>query len=214
MGSCCKINFLLNFYLFVLVLMILGLLALTGFVFAITHEGGSTKAVEGIGFKEYRVQDYSDWLQKHFTDGKTWRQIRSCLVDAQVCSSLSKNVVPEASEFYKMKMSPIQSGCCKPPMSCGFEYKNATFWTVPESGLKEEGDHDCISWSNHQDTLCYDCLSCKGGVLAFIKKEWRFFAYFNLALLVFFNLILSMACCARRNNIEDQGYRRYRGYHW
>lgn len=93
----------------------------------------------------------------------------------------------------------MQSGCCKPPTFCGFQYKNATFWTIPTTGLKST-DADCKLWSNEQDKLCYDCGSCKAGVLATLKAKWKAVSIFNVALLVILIIVYSIGCCALRNN--------------
>ncbi|KAH9296877.1 hypothetical protein KI387_028559 [Taxus chinensis] len=56
--------------------------------------------------------------------------LRSCIQDAKVCKSLSDDSVNEiAEDFYRKNLSPIQSGCCKPPTSCDFVYVSATNWT-------------------------------------------------------------------------------------
>ncbi|KAF2325501.1 hypothetical protein GH714_029605 [Hevea brasiliensis] len=179
-------------------------LALT---FVVTNEGAG-KALSGLGFKEYRLGDYSNWLRNHFEQGKNWDEIRSCLVDAQVCRSLGLDVYQEASDFYKQQFSPVQSGCCKPPRYCGFEFKNATFWIMPKSGPSVE-DSDCTTWSNTQDKLCYDCKSCKRGVLDNIKNEWRSLAVMNFCLLAFVVLVYSTSCCTRRNLGQSKYYKDY-----
>lgn len=110
-------------------------------------------------------------------------------------------------------MCYFQSGCCKPPTYCGFEYKNATFWEVPKSGPAVP-DSDCTTWNNDQAKLCYDCKSCKGGVLANIKKEWRHLVIFNSCLFVVITILYSLGYCAYKNNKSDNKYTRYRAYSW
>ncbi|MBA0846503.1 hypothetical protein Goshw_003068 [Gossypium schwendimanii] len=90
-----------------------------------------------------------------------------------------------------------KSGCCKPPMYCKLEQKNATFWEMPKSG-PDVPDIDCLTWSNDKEKLCYDCKSCKGGFLVDIKKQWRFMAKVNLVILVLILIIFNIGCSVRR----------------
>ncbi|URE24780.1 Tetraspanin family [Musa troglodytarum] len=185
---------------FLLVVSVLGLIGACCCVsfFMVTNKGVG-EAVSGVGFKEYRLSDYSGWLQKRVENWETWRQIDGCLKDAQVCAGLEGLAGLQDSQFLAKNLSPLQSGCCKPPTFCGFQYKNATFWTVPTAGLKST-DADCKLWSNDQGKLCYDCGSCKAGVLATLKSKWKVVSIFNIALLVLLIIVYSIGCCALRNN--------------
>ncbi|GAV84337.1 Tetraspannin domain-containing protein [Cephalotus follicularis] len=210
-GSCCRVNIVLKLYLVAMFLLIVGLVGFTAFMFVVTNTGAG-KAVSGFGFKEHRLGDYSNWLRNHFVNDKNWDEIRSCLIEAQVCRSLDHNVDEKLEDFVKKNLSPIQSGCCKPPISCGFGYNNGTSWTVPESVPAVE-DSDCNAWSNNQQTLCYNCNSCKAGVLANIKKQWRMLAIVNIVIILILIVIYSTGCCVRRNNREDEMCGRYKaGY--
>ncbi|XP_010913593.1 tetraspanin-8 [Elaeis guineensis] len=214
-GSCCRVSFLLWIYLFVMFVLILGMLGFTVFAFIVTNKGVG-QAISGTGYKEYRLGDYSNWLQKKVGEDNTWKDIQSCLKDAKVCGGFHTEIGLKADEFYKQHLSPLQSGCCKPPTYCGYVYKNATYWTIPESGLKST-DVDCKMWNNDQQRLCYECNSCKAGVLETVKKKWKQFAIFNIALFVFLNIVYCVGCCALRNNKNRSKYSNghyYRGpYH-
>lgn len=96
----------------------------------------------------------------------------------------------------------LQSGCCKPPRGCGFKMINATFWEVPKGGMKND-DGDCNIWKNQEEKLCYDCNSCKGGVLANIRYQWKRLAILNVCALLLVTLIYAMGCCAVGNNRSD-----------
>ncbi|KAI4365841.1 hypothetical protein MLD38_021791 [Melastoma candidum] len=208
-GSCARINFFLYIFLTLMFLLILGMIGITIFVFAVTNEGAG-KVVSGTGYKEYRLGDYSDWLQNHLAKGKTWDQIRTCMIDAKACQKLAA-VPANAEQFFKMNLTPIESGCCKPPTSCGLEFKNATFWAVPASGPAIP-DSDCTTWSNDQKKLCFDCESCKAGFLANIKSEWKMLLIINICAIVLAVAVYSIGCCAARNNKEEKRYSRYYGY--
>ncbi|EEF50679.1 conserved hypothetical protein [Ricinus communis] len=177
LGSFMKDNSLLMLYLAMIFFLIFGLIVMTitVFAFVVTHKGDSgIKANDGLGFKEYRLEDFSKWLQMHVVDTYHWIPIKNCLIDAG-------------------------SGCCKPPTSCDLEYKNATFWTVPTSGLPKNTDTDCTTWNNKQDLLCYDCNSCRAGFLANLRNSYMLLAPYNILTICFLLLTYFVGCCARRS---------------
>lgn len=102
-------------------------------------------------------------------------------------------------QYVKCLFSYIQFGCCRPPVECGFEAKNATWWTVPATSTAEIKE-DCKTWSNTQSQLCYSCETCKVGVYKGIRKRWRILLVFNLLLILLVVLLYSWGCCVRKNN--------------
>lgn len=107
LGSCCRVSFFLWIYLFAMFLLILAMLFLTVFVFVVTNKGVGG-VVSGRGYKEYRLGDYSSWLQKQVRNYKTWSKIESCLNTAKVCHGFTEKELMSANEFYKKNLSPIQ----------------------------------------------------------------------------------------------------------
>ncbi|THG08656.1 tetraspanin-8-like [Camellia sinensis] len=208
-GSCCRVQFVLWIYLVVMFLFIIALMCFSVFAILVTNKGIG-KAVSGRGYKEYRLGDYSNWLQMYVVNGTNWDKVKSCLVDAHVCSRLGGNPHETAADFDKRNLSPTESGCCKPPSYCGLEFKNATFWTVPKTGPAVP-DSDCTAWSNDQSVLCYNCKSCKAGILAIFSYSRRLLAMINAGVLVFVIILYSIGCCALRNNRSSR-YQRYKGY--
>eukprot|EP01018_Ginkgo_biloba_P014716 Gb_25199 [translate_table: standard] len=208
-GACFRVTWLLWVYLFFMFLLIILLFCFTVFAFVVTNKGAGT-AVSGKGYKEYRLGDYSNWLQKRVEKSHNWNKIKSCIRDAKICKSLADDTVNDlAEQFYRKNLSPIQSGCCKPPTSCGLIYVNATVWNPP---ITDSSDPDCSTWSNSQDQLCYDCKSCKAGVLANLKHDWRKVAIINIIMLVAFVVVYSIGCCAFRNNKWSNRGHGYKGY--
>lgn len=208
-GSCCRVTWLLWTYLLVMFLLILLVFCFTIFAFVVTNKGAGEKVSER-GYKEYRLGDYSNWLQKRVNSDKNWRKIRSCLVESKVCSKLEAKLINEpVNKFYQEHLTALQSGCCKPAEKCQFTYVSATNWT------KTAGTHpdpDCQTWDNAPNKLCFDCQSCKAGLLDNIKSAWKKVAVVNIIFLVFLIIVYSVGCCALRNNKRDDSYGRTYGY--
>ncbi|KAJ0101866.1 hypothetical protein Patl1_06139 [Pistacia atlantica] len=78
---------------------------------------------------------------------------------------------------------PGRSGCCKPPTSC--TYNTATMVAQ---------DPDCYQWNNAPTMLCYECDSCKAGVLEDVRRDWRKLSVLNIVMLVFLIGIYSIGC--------------------
>ena len=107
-GSCCRVTWLLWTYLFVMFLLILLVFSITVFAFVVTNKGAGEK-VSGRGYKEYRLGDYSNWLQKRVNSDKNWNKIRSCLVDSKVCSKLDDKLVGvPVNNFYNEHLTALQ----------------------------------------------------------------------------------------------------------
>lgn len=101
----------------------------------------------------------------------------------------------------------MQSGCCKPPSVCGHVYVSPTVWTSP---ARPAADPDCGLWSNDPAQLCYECESCRAGLLAALRSQWH---RANIALvvatvaLVFLYLV---GCSAYKNAQAEAIFRRYK----
>ncbi|XP_057514263.1 tetraspanin-7-like [Actinidia eriantha] len=204
-GACCRVSLLLWLYLLLMFLLILVLFCFTIFAFVVTNKGAG-EVVSDKGYKEYRLGDYSDWLQKRVNSTKNWNKIRSCLIDSKVCKSLiddGSNTPVET--FYKKRLSAIQSGCCKPSNDCDFTYVSPTNWTLTNSSF---ANPDCALWSNEPNTLCFNCQSCKAGLLDNLKHDWKRVAVINVIFLICLIIVYSIGCCAFRNNREDNLWKR------
>lgn len=100
----------------------------------------------------------------------------------------------------------VQSGCCKPSNDCGFTYEAPTQWT--NNGTTSTNP-DCTAWSNDQSVLCYNCQSCKAGLLDQLKTDWKKVAIINIVFLIVLIVVYSIGCCAFRNNRRDNAYGKY-----
>ncbi|CAA2996607.1 tetraspanin-8-like [Olea europaea subsp. europaea] len=206
-GSCCRVTWLLWIYLVVMFLLIVLLFCFTIFAFVVTNKGAG-ESLSGKGYKEYRLGDYSNWLQKRVNSDKNWNKIRSCLQDSKICQRLlDDGSSTSVEDFYREQLSSLQSGCCKPSNDCNFQYVSPTNWTrTAQSSLTNP---DCRTWSSDPNVLCYSCQSCKAGLLDNIKSDWKRVAVINIIFLVFLIIVYSVGCCAFRNNREDNLWKRY-----
>lgn len=184
-GACFHVAWALWLYLFAVILLIGVLLGLTMFGFAVTAGGGGMQ-VQGRPYREYHISDYSPWLQKHMQDIKYWKPALACVVGSKACPKIA-NWTP--MDYLQHDLTPIQSGCCKPPTSCTY------------SGGMPVGaqDEDCYQWNNAPNILCYQCNSCKAGVMEQVRQDWHKISVLNVIVLVFLICICACGCCAFRN---------------
>ncbi|KAE9621116.1 hypothetical protein Lal_00019837 [Lupinus albus] len=185
-GACFHVAWALWIYLVIMLLLIVTLFGFTIFGFVVTGQGGGME-VPGRVYKEYHLHDYSPWLRnKIIKDSVYWNTIRSCIMGSKTCAKIAywNNL-----DYMNRDMSPIQSGCCKPPTSCNY-YNMETMLSQ---------DQDCYRWNNAPTLLCYECDSCKGGVLENIRRDWHKISVLGVVMLVFLIAIYSIGCCAFRN---------------
>ncbi|XP_008792155.1 tetraspanin-3-like [Phoenix dactylifera] len=206
-GACYRISWLLRLYLFVMFFVIVALVGFIIFAFSVTDRGHG-EVIMNRGFLEYQLNDYSGWLKDRVSDPGYWPKISACLRDAGACKGMAHYVrdpttgmqMPESADmFYRRNLSPIESGCCKPPTSCGFTYVNETYWTPGGGGIAVP-DTDCNQWNNDQRQLCYQCDSCKAGVLASIRHSWRKVSVINIVVLIVLVIVYVLGCAAFRNS--------------
>ncbi|CAN1338357.1 TET2 [Linum perenne] len=188
---------LLAFYLCCMAILITLLLILVVFAFVVTRADGSYE-VPGRGYKEFRIKGFSSWLRNHVVNSNNWGAIRNCLAETDVCSKLSQNYI-SAEQFFTAHISPLQSGCCKPPTVCGYQYP-----TNPTA------DAECYMWSNDQSQLCFNCNSCKAGLLGNLRKEWRKVNTILIVAVVVLIFVYVIGCSAFKNAQTEDLFRRYK----
>ena len=106
LGSCFRQRFLLWLYLVVMFLLILLLFCFTIFAFVVTNKAAG-QVVSNKGYKEYRLGDYTSWLQRQIKDSSNWAKVESCLSEAKVCNSLNSDY-PTQATFDKANLTPVQ----------------------------------------------------------------------------------------------------------
>ncbi|KAL6577279.1 hypothetical protein OROMI_011555 [Orobanche minor] len=202
-------NFLMYICLWSMVFLMVALLVFVIITFTVT-DNGSGRPVMNRVYLDYSLEDYSgSWLTDRVASDGYWSEISACIRKSHVCRELGwtpMGNIPEAAQlFYLRKLSPIQSGCCKPPTSCGYTYVNETFWT-PGAGIT---DQDCLTWSNEQEQLCYNCGSCKAGVVASLEKSWRNVCTINLVILIILVILQVITWAALSHNKKRDNTKAY-----
>nr|GMC77267.1 tetraspanin-6 [Ipomoea batatas] len=190
-GACFRVTWALWFYLLVMLFLIAALMGITIFGFVVTSHGGVAE-VPGKVYKEYHLENYSAWLKKRISDPHYWMPIRACILGSKTCAAI---VSWTPIDYQTKNMSPLQSGCCKPPTSCNY---GATL---------ESQDPDCSRWNNDPTVLCYDCDSCKAAVLEDMRRDWQKISVLNIVMVVVLIAIYSVGCCAFENaKLAETGY--------
>ena len=54
---------------------------------------------------------------------------------------------------------------------------------------------DCTRWANEASQLCYDCNTCKAGLLANLRRDWSKVALLNIVVLAFLLVVYALALC-------------------
>ncbi|XP_057870724.2 tetraspanin-10 isoform X5 [Cryptomeria japonica] len=164
-------------------------------MFIITNNGAG-HTVSGQRYKEYRLEDYSQWFQKQLNNTSNWKHLKSCLVKPDYCNKLIKEY-KTLKQYKRAKLSPIEAGCCRPPSECGYPAKNASYYDLSFNPVSS--NKDCKRYKNKRSVKCYNCNSCKAGVAQYLKREWKVAAIFNVIAFAVLVLLYCVGCYARRN---------------
>ncbi|GJR35214.1 putative tetraspanin/peripherin [Tanacetum coccineum] len=189
-GACFHVVWALWLYLVVMLFLIMALLAVTVFGFVVIGPGGGVE-VPGRNYREYHLQNYSPWLRKRIEKDDYWMTVRNCILGSKTCGKI---VLWTPADYMAQNMSPIQSGCCKPPTSCNYEAAMMT------------QDPDCYKWSNDPNLLCYACDSCKAGVLEDVRRDWHRLSILNIIMVLLLIGIYFVGCCAFQNAKRADSY--------
>ncbi|XP_004509732.1 protein TORNADO 2-like [Cicer arietinum] len=207
-GAFWRIPMLLIFYLIAMIVLIVLLVCLVIFVYVVTLRGHGN-IEPNRSYLEYDVDDFSIWLRRRVRSSHKWDGIKSCLSSSNMCAELNQSY-RLAQDFFNAHLTPLQSGCCKPPTKCGYTFVNPTYWISP---INTNGDMDCMKWSNEQTQLCYNCDSCKAGLLATLRIDWRRANVILIVTLVALIVVYLIGCFAFRNAKTEELFRKYKqGY--
>ncbi|KAG9139061.1 hypothetical protein Leryth_022567 [Lithospermum erythrorhizon] len=186
-GACFQVSWALFVYLVVMLFIIATLMGITLFGFVVTSKEGGV-GLPGRLYKEYHLDKYSPWLRKRIEDPHYWNSIRRCILGSKTCAQI---VSWTPYDYQTKNLSPVQSGCCKPPTSCDYTTSSVV------------QDPDCYKWNNDQSILCYQCDSCKAGVLENITIDWKKISVLNICIAMLLIGIYCIGCCAFKNAKRD-----------
>ncbi|GLT49617.1 hypothetical protein SLA2020_231630 [Shorea laevis] len=127
------------------------------------------------------------WFKSKVYNNNKWSDIKSCIYKSETCEEMAITSMALSSYVLNMqKLTPIESGCCRPPTFCEMEAVNATFWVKKDhkSNRTHPYDADCDTWSNDQNILCYDCQSFREGFLSTVERKWRELGLFMVTMAV------------------------------
>ncbi|CAJ1931142.1 unnamed protein product [Sphenostylis stenocarpa] len=196
------ISWLIKLNLFAKILLMILLLCLLIIVHIVTLRSDGSN----------NIDDFSLYLRRRVTRSSIWDHVRSCISQSDMCADLNRSY-RTAQDFRAAFLTPMQSGCCMPPTQCRYTFVSPTNWISP---IDMAADMDCVQWNNNQTQLCYNCDSCKIGLLANSRNELircilKLFITF-LVLLIFFLIELCAFICANTDDhsLRDTGCRPFR----
>ncbi|KAJ8767006.1 hypothetical protein K2173_012515 [Erythroxylum novogranatense] len=188
-GASCKCPKVTIGYIVSLLILAVLLFAFTMFALVVTGRGSGDK-IPGRNYEEYSLGRYNVWFEKRVNSTKTWKHIRTCMETTQVCTDFSKKFANVTQrKFFNLPLTPIQAGCCKPSDKCGFTYIHPTEWNVTGGG-DYKNNPDCLAWNNKSNVFCFNCNSCKAGLVDQMRRFFRINAMVDL----FFVGSLVIAC--------------------
>eukprot|EP00475_Leptophrys_vorax_P032817 TRINITY_DN51147_c0_g1_i1.p1 TRINITY_DN51147_c0_g1~~TRINITY_DN51147_c0_g1_i1.p1 ORF type:complete len:289 (-),score=17.39 TRINITY_DN51147_c0_g1_i1:320-1186(-) len=192
LGIVCGSSFMLWMYMVLLGFITMLFIAFTIFAFTVSDPGTGT-TVNGVEFKQYYIGSYSKWLQRTIDNSATWTRVQTCMVDATFCQELNLRF-PDLSQYKAAQLSPTESGCCRPPLECGFRQMTATIFL--QEGPARSNNSDCERYGSDDNTMCFACDSCKAGVAEYVKQQWMKVAYLLLAVTLVLVVLCVVGACA------------------
>ncbi|VVA18123.1 PREDICTED: tetraspanin-8 [Prunus dulcis] len=185
-GACCRVSWVLWIYLFAMLLLIISLFIVYGIALVVVWNSGGGTRLPGTELKEYKLSGYSEWLQNR-VQGKSWDTVKNCLIVGDACSEMPKNDTA-LKEFNMKELNPVMS---------------PTVWKKTKNA---SSNSDCKAWDNNPKVKCFDCNSCRAGILEQLIIAWRKAHFFKFALIGFLSVIYSVGCCAFKESRKKPDY--------
>eukprot|EP00899_Mesostigma_viride_P028655 jgi/Mesvir1/8975/Mv14196-RA.1 len=175
-------RFLIAIYIILMIVFILIALAFAVFMFIITNPDGAQK-IEGTGFKQYRIGDYSTWLQDQVNED--WADISKCLKSTVDCPT-----TPPSSGGLT---NDLKRACCFSPPGC---------FGSPSPGPAL----NCTQYSAVDDVRCWNCDQCRGSFMSIIRDEWDTVAIVTIVAVGLMVLTIMAACFLRMGRSNEVSY--------
>ncbi|KAE9613297.1 hypothetical protein Lal_00027785 [Lupinus albus] len=183
-GAIWRIQCLIIFYLIAMLVLIILVVCLVVFVYMVTIRGHGT-IEPNHAYLEYQMDDFSGFLRRRVSSSFKWDSIRNCLSQTNMCAELNQSFRLD-QDLFNAHLTPMQLGCCKLPIQCGYTFVIPSFT-------------DCLRWSNDPTQLCYGCDSCKVGLLADLRKEWKTANVILIITVISIIVIYTIGFCAFMN---------------
>ncbi|XP_057950991.1 tetraspanin-2-like [Malania oleifera] len=123
------------------------------FAFVITRLNGAF-SIPGWAYWEYSPERFSSGLWNRVTSSRSWNKIKTYLAESNVFLKLNQEYVI-ADQFFAARVSPLQSGCCKPPTVCGYTFVNPITWKLPIRSFALQSDFAAL-----HSHLWFELLVC------------------------------------------------------
>ncbi|CAH9098871.1 unnamed protein product [Cuscuta epithymum] len=178
------------------VIMPFALLFMIGFIvflcLASRYSGSPEREPDRPGYVHYRFDHFSSWLRNKVSGWYNWDRVITCAAPSGSCADLN-HAYSLPQQLFAAHLTHLQSGCCVPPAKCGFTFVTPTYWVAATTNNQAAAtpDGDCEKWNNDQSKLCFNCDSCKAGVLADMRKK---LIIANITMIVTF--VVSVLVCA------------------
>ncbi|XP_020578864.1 tetraspanin-6-like isoform X1 [Phalaenopsis equestris] len=104
-GACFNVVWALWLYLLAMFLLIVSLLCITVFGFAVTGGGGGGAEIPGRMYREYHLGDYSAWLRGRIAEERYWRAAAACVVGSRTCADIVRWT---PLDYMQRDLTPIQ----------------------------------------------------------------------------------------------------------
>lgn len=106
-GACYHVTWALWLYLLAMLLLVVALLGITVFGLAVTAGGGG-RQVPGRPYQEFRITDYSAWLQKRVQVDRYWRPALACVVASRsACPRIAAAAQPHAHTVRMLQATDV-----------------------------------------------------------------------------------------------------------
>jgi len=105
-GAFWRMPSLLVFYLVAMFVLIVLLVSLVVFTYAVTLRGHGN-IEPNRSYLEYRIDDFSLWLRRRVRSSNRWDNVRRCLMSSNICAELDQRYrTPQ--DFFNAHLTPIQ----------------------------------------------------------------------------------------------------------
>ncbi|MED6226285.1 hypothetical protein PIB30_102072, partial [Stylosanthes scabra] len=169
LGACYRSTCLLWLYLFAMLLLVILVSSITIFAFIVRHNSAVSEAGSEEGYKV--LGDHPNWLRNRVNDTSTWNRIKSCLQAGKFCSHAQSNFLGDTFNIFNHEKLLSAELCCKPSDECKFVNQRANVWIKGTNATYSNSD--CDAWSNDSNILCYNCESCKVGLIEDLKNDLK-----------------------------------------